>query len=349
MAKKNKFNLNSPSLGQQLVREAMTPYSEGFDISQLPQSYGINEFTTEQEVPVVEEAKDNERSLAEDIVWNTGKLITNVLDNANPLYQYIQKERLSVGLSKLQDNLMETESKWIPQIQEAQNYLEAKSIVDNISNNILTDEQKMAVQTVIQLEPNIKEYAKSNPYLRDLFYDTDPTNVNGSIAINFKALLNDFKDNNIFNVNPLDNIATALEDNALNQEEQDFLLNNKQQQMSDKERLDAIQKALSDANDEYEDKTAKIVKRQNTLKKGNWLYDPTALTWFYNLGHIGSSLSEIEMMFLQTGTSILANKAARSLAVRGAITAVPGIGLAATAIALGEAAFNLWLAKYYSQ
>lgn len=368
MAKKNKFNLNSPSLGQQLVREAMTPYSEGFDISQLPQSYGINEFTTEQEVPVVEEAKDNKRSLAEDIVWNTGKLITNVLDNANPLYQYIQKKRLSVGLSKLQDNLMETESKWIPQIQEAQNYLEAKSIVDNISNNILTDEQKIAVQTVIQLEPNIKEYAKSNPYLRDLFYDTDPTNVNGSIAINFKALLNDFKDNNIFNVNPLDNIATALEDNALNQEEQDFLWNNKQQQMSDKERLDAIQKALSDANDEYEDKTAKIVKRQNTLKKGNWLYDPTALTkefeqrvneselsitdpksWFYNLGHIGSSLSEIEMMFLQTGASILANKAARSLAVRGAITAVPGIGQAATVIALGEAAFNLWLAKYYRQ
>lgn len=368
MAKKNKFNLNSPSLGQQLVREAMTPYSEGFDISQLPQSYGINEFTTEQEVPVVEEAKDNKRSLAEDIVWNTGKLITNVLDNANPLYQYIQKERLSVGLSKLQDNLMETESKWIPQIQEAQNYLEAKSIVDNISNNILTDEQKMVVQTVNQLEPNIKEYAKSNPYLRDLFYDTDPTNVNGSIAINFKALLNDFKDNNIFNVNPLDNIATALEDNALNQEEQDFLWNNKQQQMSDKERLDAIQKVLSDANDEYEDKTAKIVKRQNTLKKGNWLYDPTALTkefeqrvneselsitdpksWFYNLGHIGSSLSEIEMMFLQTGTSILANKAARSLAVRGAITAVPGIGQAAIAIALGEAAFNLWLAKYYRQ
>ena len=368
MAKKNKFNLNSPSLGQQLVREAMTPYSEGFDISQLPQSYGINEFTTEQEVPVVEEAKDNKRSLAEDIVWNTGKLITNVLDNANPLYQYIQKERLSVGLSKLQDNLMETESKWIPQIQEAQNYLEAKSIVDNISNNILTDEQKIAVQTVNQLEPNIKEYAKSNPYLRDLFYDTDPTNVNGSIAINFKALLNDFKDNNIFNVNPLDNIATALEDNALNQEEQDFLWNNKQQQMSDKERLDAIQKVLSDANDEYEDKTAKIVKRQNTLKKGNWLYDPTALTkefeqrvneselsitdpksWFYNLGHIGSSLFEIEMMFLQTGTSILANKAARSLAVRGAITAIPGIGQAAIAIALGESAFNLWLAKYYRQ
>ena len=368
MAKKNKFNLNSPSLGQQLVREAMTPYSEGFDISQLPQSYGINEFTTEQEVPVVEEAKDNKRSLAEDIVWNTGKLIVNVLDNANPLYQYIQKKRLSTGLSKLQDNLMETESKWIPQIQEAQNYLEAKSIVDNISNDILTDEQKMAVQTVNQLEPNIKKYAKSNPYIRDLFYDTDPTNVNGSIAINFKALLNDFKDNNIFNVNPLDNIATALEDNALNQEEQDFLWNNKQQQMSDKERLDAIQKALSDANDEYEDKTAKIVKRQNTLKKGNWLYDPTALTkefeqrvneselsitdpksWFYNLGHIGSSLSEIEMMFLQTGTSILANKAARSLAVRGAITAVPGIGQVATAIALGESAFNLWLAKYYRQ
>ena len=65
---------------------------------------------------IQEEAKDNKRSLAEDIVWNTGKLITNVLDNANPLYQYIQKERLSVGLSKLQDNLMETESKWIPQI-----------------------------------------------------------------------------------------------------------------------------------------------------------------------------------------------------------------------------------------
>jgi hypothetical protein len=60
-----------------------------------------------------------------------------------------------------------------------------------------------------------------------LFYDTDPTNVNGSITINLKSLLNDFKNDNIFNVNPLDNIATALEDNALNQEEQDFLWNNK--------------------------------------------------------------------------------------------------------------------------
>jgi hypothetical protein len=91
-------------------------------------------------VPVVEEIKSKDRSLAEDVVWNTGKLITSVLDNANPLYQYIQKERLSVGLSKLRDNLMETESKWIPQIQEAKNYLEAKFIVDNISNDILTDE-----------------------------------------------------------------------------------------------------------------------------------------------------------------------------------------------------------------
>lgn len=367
MAKKNKFNLNSPSLGQQLVKEAMTPYNERFDISQLPQSYGINEFTTEQKVPVVEEVKDEGRSLAENIVWNAGKLIVNALDNGKQLRQYIQKERLSVGLSKLQDNLMETESKWIPQIQEAKNYLEAKSVIDNASSDILTDEQKVALETVLQLEPNIKQYAKSNPYLRDLFYDTDPTSI-GSIAINLKALLNDFKNDNIFNVNPMDNIATASEDGALNQEEQDFLWNKKQQQMSDKDRLNAIQKALSDANDEYENKTVKIVKRQNTLKKGNWLFDPASLTkefeqkvneselsitdpksWFYNLGHIGSSLSEIEMMFLQTGASYLANKAARSLAVRGAITGIPGIGQAATAIALGEAAFNLWLAKYYRQ
>jgi hypothetical protein len=72
-------------------------------------------------------------------------------------------------------------------------------------------------------------------------------------------------------------------------------------------------------------------------------------SWFYNLGHIGSSLSEIELMFLQTGASVLANKSARSLAVKSALTKTPYVGHIATAIALGEQAFNLWMAKHYRQ
>lgn len=54
-------------------------------------------------------------------------------------------------------------------------------------------------------------------------------------------------------------------------------------------------------------------------------------------------------MFLQTGASVLANKSARSLAVKSALTKTPYVGHIATAIALGEQAFNLWMAKHYRQ
>lgn len=369
MAKKNKFDLNSPSLGQNLVKDNMSQYASMIDLDNLPEKYNINKLTTEIEEPVVEWSPENAVKHDGEVMYELGKGLVSFLDNTKNLVNYIGKERLSVGLSKLQDNLMETEARWLPEIEQAQAYLNAKQIVDSIPQAAtLNDEQRQAVQIVNELEPKIKESAKTNPYIRDIFYDTNNRGLHGNMLINVKAALNDFTDKNIFNVNPFDNIATALQDNALNEDDTQFLWDAKQQQIDDKQRQELLSQALNNAKNEYGDKTDDILKRQNTLKKGGWLYDPASLSkefedkvntselsitdpksWFYNLGHIGSSLSEIELMFLQTGASVLANKAARSLAVKSALTKTPYVGHIATAIALGEQAFNLWMAKHYRQ
>lgn len=369
MAKKNKFDLNYPSLGQNLVKDNMSQYASMIDLDNLPEKYNINKLTTEIEEPVVEWSPENAVKHDGEIMYELGKGLVSFLDNTKNLVNYIGKERLSVGLSKLQDNLMETEARWLPEIEQAQAYLNAKQIVDSIPQAaILNDEQRQAVQIVNELEPKIKESAKTNPYIRDIFYDTNNRGLHGNMLINVKAALNDFTDKNIFNVNPFDNIATALQDNALNEDDAQFLWNAKQQQIDNKQRSELLSEALNNAKNEYGDKTDDILKRQNTLKKGGWLYDPASLSkefedkvntselsitdpksWFYNLGHIGSSLSEIELMFLQTGASVLANKTARSLAVKSALTKTPYVGHVATAIALGEQAFNLWMAKHYRQ
>lgn len=368
MAKKSKFDLNSPSIGQMLIKDAMAPYS--VDMNTIPQSYGINELSTDIPVVVPKDLpeRSNDRNWAEKLLWKTGKGLVTALDELKGLGNYAQKERLEVGLSKLQDNLMETEARWIPEINEAQQYLQAKAIVDQIPQAAVLDEsQKQAVQTVRDLESKVKESAKRNPYLVDLFYETNPLNAVDT-DISARVFANELRDDNIFNFNPFNNIRTALSDGVFNDDQINRLWNRKQVAMSDEERLERINTLLKDAQEEYDDKTEDIVKRQNTIKKGGWLYDPTALTkefedkvnnselsitdpssWFYNLGHIGSSLSEAEMMMMQTGASILANKAARSLAVRGALNFVPYAGQVSMGLAIGEQAMNLWLAKYYRQ
>ena len=226
MAKKNKFDLNSPSLGQNLVKDNMSQYASMIDLDNLPEKYNINKLTTEIEEPVVEWSPENAVKHDGEIMYELGKGLVSFLDNTKNLVNYIGKERLSVGLSKLQDNLMETEARWLPEIEQAQAYLNAKQIVDSIPQAaILNDEQRQAVQIVNELEPKIKESAKTNPYIRDIFYDTNNRGLHGNMLINVKAALNDFTDKNIFNVNPFDNIATALQDNAFNEDDAQFLTN----------------------------------------------------------------------------------------------------------------------------
>lgn len=379
MAKKNKFSVSGPSVGDIIIDRA----TSGVDISQLPSSYNINQRTTDQTVvaELLEEPKEEVKKQSEieepggyaplglsylpiskSTISNFGEAVSDAVNNIGQLYQSIQKQRLSVGLSKLQDNLMETEARWLPQLEQAKKYLQDKQ---NFQNLNAIDQQNFNL-----LEQKIFESSKSNPYLQDLFYDVNKRTIDSAndIAINFKSMLNDFKDKNLFNVNPLDNVSTALKEGALNDEDAKNLWNSRQKSLSDSKRIELINQRLEEAQKEYTDKTGDIVKRQTTLKKGNWLYDPTSLTkefqqkidenelsitdpksWFYATSNIGSSLSEIEMMFMQTGASILANKAARSLAVKSALGTVPVAGQIATGIAVGEQALNLWLAKYYRQ
>jgi hypothetical protein len=117
MAKKNKFDLNSPSLGQNLVKDNMSQYASMIDLDNLPEKYNINKLTTEIEEPVVEWSPENAVKHDGEVMYELGKGLVSFLDNTKNLVNYIGKERLSVGLSKLQDNLMETEARWLPEIE----------------------------------------------------------------------------------------------------------------------------------------------------------------------------------------------------------------------------------------
>jgi len=103
--------------------------------------------------------------------------------------------------------------------------------------------------------------------------------------------------------------------------------------MDDTTRMKMLEESIVNATKNYDDKAESIKDRTETLKKGNWLFDPNAITssfkervenntlsfsdpksWVYALPNIGSSFSELTMMGGQIATSIIAKQAARALA-----------------------------------
>ena len=316
------------------------------EVSLLPYEYE----SYPQEEPYLSEKSSNWQT---DYLSDMGDLGgEKSVKDVSQLGQAIAKEKLQVNLSNKMDGLATGEGKWMPEMEMAEMYLENLSILNDPNSH--SNEELINANTVVQqLEPQLKEIAKVNPYMQDIFYDDSMT---GNGLIGLKSLANEFTNKRIFNfgiVTPWNSVSRAIEDNALSEDDFNRLWDNKLNK-SPEERLKLLRERYDQASLEYQNKTEDIIKVQNALKKGNWYFDPTMLTpefekkvedtqlsltnpesWFYNLTHLGSSLSEAEMMLAQFGTSMAAKQAAKM---------IPYLG---QTIAVTEAIANLGLAKYY--
>lgn len=278
---------------------------------------------------------------------------------ASQWWQATAKEKLSTNLSAKQNDIATKEGKWLPEIDLAQEYLETIKQLNDIES--LSDEEAIQLYNRQQeLEPQLKELAKTNPYIRDLFYQTNTygDQYGAGWKAHFQTRLNEFTTKNLTDlsfITPWKQLERAVEQNALSQDVYDALWNVKAEKNVD-DRLTELAEAKEQAQLEYDNKTQSLIETQNALKKGNWYYDPSKLTaeyekavqnsklsltdpasWIYNSTHIGSSMSEVEMMLGQYGVSLLAKFAAKRMpAVQGAIIAT-------------EALASLGLAKYFRE
>lgn len=126
--------------------------------------------------------KDNEFSLLDIITDN--KIGHTVLDP----WRQANVQGHQVNLEKKYSELSSTEGLWVPQLENAKDYLNSKQELIDLNRNIELDgynwsdsqlaaaytRQNELSQKIAQLEPAVKEMARTNPYLQDIFYETRP-------------------------------------------------------------------------------------------------------------------------------------------------------------------------------
>lgn len=78
------------------------------------------------------------------------------------------RDALSINVQARVNELRETEGKWIPEIEVAKRYLEQKTLLGELS--VDGPDYFKVMSEVQELEKQVKEAAKTNPYIRDIFY-----------------------------------------------------------------------------------------------------------------------------------------------------------------------------------
>lgn len=297
-----------------------------------------------------------------------------------------------VNLDKKYSELASTEATWIPQLEQAQEYLNYKQELIDLNNNINANinnwsesqlnsayaRQNEIAQTLSQLEPVVKEIARTNPYLQDIFYETRPAQLFknkdkfGSVRDYLKYLTYDYVNADYSaDLNPFNNFKHMLSYNGVNTafgnvgklrpDQIDFMWNsrNKNDLNSLATQTSQIAEALEVANTRKKSKEEDIQQKINTIKKGNLLFDPTKIdpnfkakfenneislsdpmSWYYALPHLGSSYSEFGAMLGQMGASAMLNSVAK-----GALAATTG-GTLPLMYAITEAGINYAIASY---
>lgn len=282
------------------------------------------------------------------------------VDDIKQWFQATAKNKLSTNLSNKQDALAEQEAKWLPEMELAQEYLGNLKKLDDIEN-ISNDEAISIFQRNQEIEPQLKEYAKTNPYLQDLFYETGLYHTGKKqVETWLQTIANNLKNENLpqFLTTPSqwlpsNQLKTAISQNALSDDVYKALWDVRSEDNID-DRINKLNDLFRTADAEYKTKTEDLIKINNAIKKGNWYFNPLLLTpefedkvkntklsildpesWFYASTNIGSSLSEIEMMGMQYATALIAKQAAKRYPATGLI------------IAGAEAISNLALSKWY--
>lgn len=316
----------------------------------LINQYKYNENTGEYETPAatsyrIKQNVDNAiSSSTNNESSNNDDYIPSVEDN----WRQANKNRAQVRLSEAQNNLSQTEATWLPQVQTAFDYVEAAMNYKQLSSQDVTklnDDQINKIETlkynllnkINQLEPIVKEQARTNPYLQNIFYETSlvdairNNDVNAGRASIASTLVDLDNRRLIDDVNPLNNFQHLIERgpsdriDALSQ--QDF--NNMWNRKIDLNDLSKLQKryqdvtdALDDAKTSYNAKLQKVVERTNIVNKGSWLFDPTKIdpraqeayqnndisisdpnSWWKAIPELGSSYANLETMAAQIVTN----------------------------------------------
>lgn len=272
------------------------------------------------------------------------------------------RDALAVNLQATETEFMNAESKWLPEMDIAKQYLDTKQkILEQLASG--SDTFETDIKAFNELESQVKELAKDNPYLRDIFYgdvtipaftkvgQQYPEKVSSSYISDIfdSPRRNDFENKKIANLswantnNELDDQTTASAKLQL--------------------KLDKLAQKTADLKDKYDDKAAEIKEKQWNLKNPHNLhllgintgiaYDPDLIdpkfdeerqnadmsildpsSYKYGLTHLGSSMSEAQMMGATYATAL-------AMKLGSKVIKNPYIW------AFGEAAANLMSTKYF--
>ena len=269
------------------------------------------------------------------------------------------RDALSINVQARVNELRETEGKWIPEIEIAKRYLEQKTLLGELS--IDGPDYFKVMSEVQELEKQVKEAAKTNPYIRDIFYGqaVEPAFTHPG-QLYPKAVSRD--------------VMNSILQNNRNQYLIDLSWNQTNNELNDRltaaaklsNKLDRLNKNLEDANVALFEKESEIKAKQKALKTKHMLHDPLLgivplgitydpdeidpafdkqrqevevslfdpSTYKYGLTHLGSSLSELQAMGATMATAHLVKWGGRA-------SKHPGLW------ALGETGVNLLSTAYF--
>lgn len=269
------------------------------------------------------------------------------------------RDALSINVQARVNELRETEGKWIPEIEIAKRYLEQKTLLGELS--VDGPDYFKVMSEVQELEKQVKEAAKTNPYIRDIFYGQaiEPAFTHPG-QLYPKAVSRD--------------VMNSILQNNRNQYIIDLSWNQTNNELNDRltaaaklsNKLDRLNKNLEDANVALFEKESEIKAKQKALKTKHMLHDPLLgiiplgitydpdeidpafdkqrqevevslfdpSTYKYGLTHLGSSLSELQAMGATMATAHLVKWGGRA-------SKHPGLW------ALGETEVNLLSTAYF--
>lgn len=248
------------------------------------------------------------------------------------------RDALSLNVTSRQKELMDTEGKWLPEIEEAQNYIQSQKEYIQLQNQLranpndteLIQVSQQKLDELLKLQEDIKEKAKTNPYLSNVFYGAVTETVNPllpSRKIEASTVRNQLAEGRLY---------PYYAEMSWKQNNIDFTQNNPAALSQLDIKAANLQKQLDDAKLEYDSKSNELKDKQQSLKTAHWLHDPlfgvvpmplfynpeaidpvldkkrsevqiSALdpsTWKYGIMHIGSSASELQGMGWQMLTAL---------------------------------------------
>ena len=365
-------SLNTFDVGQTGTRAVR---NEAWNQLEEELNYNIQDYDTSfQEQPTYTEDANKKLpgvGLSYDFAYDLSKAIIGLFaddykgkngNDSNYIEQAVNinvRDALSINVQARVNELRETEGKWIPEIEVAKRYLEQKTLLGELS--IDGPDYFKVMSEVQELEKQVKEAAKTNPYIRDIFYGQaiEPAFTHPG-QLYPKAVSRD--------------VMNSILQNNRNQYIIDLSWNQTNNELNDRltaaaklsNKLDRLNKNLEDANVALFEKESEIKAKQKALKTKHMLHDPLLgiiplgitydpdeidpafdkqrqevevslfdpSTYKYGLTHLGSSLSELQAMGATMATAHLVKWGGRA-------SKHPGLW------ALGETGVNLLSTAYF--